>query len=102
MNSSEVQTMDSRTFQEKLRGHHIVVTDVNLSQIPCNRRGFLTLNGLKEIVDMEGMIITFLVQASTKPHSRPEQFRNTNDRKTYRQRVYRKFNQSKQEYSLYV
>lgn len=60
MNKREVQTMDHRTFQEKLRSHHIVVIDVDLSPISCDRRGLGSLNGLKEMVDMEGIIIKFI------------------------------------------
>lgn len=61
MNPETFRKMDPRTFQERLRGRHIVVTFLNLSIIPCDRGGLLTLNGLKEIVEMEGKIFTLLI-----------------------------------------
>lgn len=60
VNSETAQNMGSRSFQKELRGHHIIVTNVHLSQIPCDRHGLLSLNGSKEIVDMEGIIATFI------------------------------------------
>lgn len=44
-------------FQEKLRVGHIVVISVILPPISCDLRGLGTLNGLKEMVDMEGIIL---------------------------------------------
>ena len=54
-----VQKMAPHTFQEKLHSHHVIVTDHQLSQISCDHHGLLSLNGSKEIVDMEGIIINF-------------------------------------------
>lgn len=41
-------------FQIILRSSHIIVKDMGLSSISCNRAGLMTLNCLKEIVDIEG------------------------------------------------
>jgi hypothetical protein len=60
MKMDKVQAMDPCIFQEKLRGCHIIVTDNGLSPVPCDRSGLGTLNGLKEMVDMEGIIIKFI------------------------------------------
>lgn len=60
MRMDQVQKMGPCTFQEKLRCHHILVTDNGLPLVPCNRNGLSTLNGLKEMVDMEGIIIKII------------------------------------------
>jgi hypothetical protein len=54
--------MTSRQFQELLRANHIVITNAHLIEIPCNRRGLTMLNGLKEIVSMEGIVIYIYAQ----------------------------------------
>ena len=51
----QAQEMSPQNFQKILRTHHIILDGTVLVDIPCNRRGLLTLNGLKEIVNMEGM-----------------------------------------------
>jgi hypothetical protein len=45
------------TFQELLREHHIVIVNTNLSIILPDRRGLLSLNGIKEYANIEGIII---------------------------------------------
>jgi hypothetical protein len=59
LESDIVQTMVSRAFQEKLWSHHVIITDVHLFWIACDRHGLLSLHGLKEIVDIEGIILIF-------------------------------------------
>lgn len=54
-----VQQMSPQSFQKKLRSKHIFVTDNNLSFVPCDRRGLMTLNSLKEIVNIEGALHLF-------------------------------------------
>lgn len=49
------QQMSPHNFQQILRTHHIIFDGTVLVDIPCNRRGLLSLNSLKEIVNMEGM-----------------------------------------------
>ena len=58
MNLEMVEKMTICIFQEMLHSRHIIVTINNLSIIPCDCRGLLSLNDLKEIVDIEGTIIT--------------------------------------------
>jgi hypothetical protein len=47
-------------FQDLLNNRHIIISDLNLQKISCNRRGLLTLNSLKEIVNIEGTISLYL------------------------------------------
>lgn len=49
-----MQELTTESFQILLRSSHIIITDMGLSEIPCNRMGLMTLNSLKEIVDIEG------------------------------------------------
>lgn len=52
-----VQQMSPQSFQEKLRSRHIVIIDNNISHISCDRRGLISLNSLKEVVNIEGIFI---------------------------------------------
>ena len=46
--------MTTSNFQNILRSRHIIIDSLNLDYIPCNRGGLMTLNSLKEIVNLEG------------------------------------------------
>jgi hypothetical protein len=59
LESDIVHTMVSHAFQEKLRSRHVIITDVHFSRIACDCHGLLSLHGLKEIVDIEGIILIF-------------------------------------------
>lgn len=48
------QQMSPRSFQELLRSKHIIIADYNLPSIPCDRNGLMSLNSLKETVNIEG------------------------------------------------
>jgi hypothetical protein len=50
-----IQQMSPQSFQGELRSKHIVIPDINLPPIPCDRRGLMTLNSLKELVEIEGI-----------------------------------------------
>ena len=49
-----IQQMSPQSFQEGLHSKHIIIVDNNLPPISCNRYGLMTLNSLKEYVDIEG------------------------------------------------
>lgn len=61
--NERTQKLEPRIFQEFLRVRHIIIVDVDLPHIPCNRRGLLTLNGLKEIVKTEGIKVSLIYQS---------------------------------------
>ena len=52
-----VQQMSPQSFQKKLRSSHIIIADNNLPLVSCDRRGLMTLNSLKEIVNIEGALL---------------------------------------------
>ena len=47
--------MSPRSFQEVLRSKHIIIADYNLPRVSCDRHGLLSLNSLKEVVNIEGI-----------------------------------------------
>ena len=49
-----VQQMSPQSFQEELRSKHIIIADNNLARVSCDRRGLMSLNSLKEFVNIEG------------------------------------------------
>jgi hypothetical protein len=51
---SVIQEMTPCSFQKMLRSNHIVITDYNLPYISCDRNGLMSINSLKELVDIEG------------------------------------------------
>jgi hypothetical protein len=51
---SVAQEMSPRSFQKMLRSNHIIITDYNLPSISCDRKGLTSINGLKELVNIEG------------------------------------------------
>ena len=51
-----IQQKSPQSFQDELRSKHIVIADNNLAPISCNRHGLMTLNSLKESVDIEGTL----------------------------------------------
>ena len=53
------QQMSPRSFQEVLRSKHIIISDFNLPYISFDRRGLMSLNSLKEHVNIEGRIFYF-------------------------------------------
>ena len=55
INYQTVRQLSPRSFQEILRSKHIVIVDYNLSHVGCDRPGIMSLNSLKEIVNIEGM-----------------------------------------------
>ena len=52
-----VQQMSPQSFQKELRSKHIIIADINLPPISCDRPGLMTLNSLKEIVNIEGALL---------------------------------------------
>jgi hypothetical protein len=48
-----VLQMSPQSFQKKLRSKHIIIADYNLPRISCDRRGLMSLNSLKEFVNIE-------------------------------------------------
>ena len=48
------QEMSPNLFQKLLRSKHIIIPDYNLPEISCDRRGLMSLNSLKEHVNIEG------------------------------------------------
>jgi hypothetical protein len=52
-----IQQMSPQSFQEELRSKHIIIAENNLPSISCDRRGLMTLNSLKEIVNIEGALL---------------------------------------------
>lgn len=71
----KVGVLDPRIFQEFLRARHIIIVDIDLPLIPCNRRGLLTLNGLKEIVKMEGIKVALIYRQYIDWFIRPFDYR---------------------------
>ena len=51
-----IQQMSPQSFQE-LRFKHIIIAENNLPPISCDRRGLMTLNSLKEIVNIKGALL---------------------------------------------
>jgi hypothetical protein len=49
-----VQQMSPQLFQQELRSKHIIIADSKRPSIPCDRHGLMTLNSLKELVNIEG------------------------------------------------
>ena len=54
---AKVQQMTPQSFQEQLRSKHIIIADYNLPSISCDRRGLMTLNSLKALVNIEGIYL---------------------------------------------
>jgi hypothetical protein len=52
-----VRDMSPQSFQIELRSKHIVIPDYNLSPISCDRRGIMSLNSLKDVVDIESIYL---------------------------------------------
>lgn len=50
--------MSPQSFQEELRSKHIVIADYILPHISCDRRGLTSLNSLKEVVNIEGILLS--------------------------------------------
>jgi len=53
----QAQQMSIYSFQTLLRSKHVIIPDCDLPIIPCDRRGLTSLNGLKELVNIEGDLI---------------------------------------------
>lgn len=51
-----MEEMTTNTFQKLLLSYYIIIDNMGLTNIPCNRRGLMDLNSLKEIVNMEGKL----------------------------------------------
>jgi hypothetical protein len=47
------------SFQVVLWDRHIIIPDFNSPNISCDRQGVTSLNGLKELVQVEGKLIFF-------------------------------------------
>ena len=54
MDCNTIREMSPRSFQQQLRSQHIIIADCNLPHISCDRHGLTSLNGLKEVVNVEG------------------------------------------------
>jgi hypothetical protein len=48
-----MEQMSPNSFQNVLRSRHIIIENTGLANVPCNRRGLMSLNGLKEVVKKE-------------------------------------------------
>jgi ribosomal protein S26 len=55
INYEAIQVMVPRSFQQELRSKHIIIADFNLPRISCDRQGLMSLNSLKEVVNIEGI-----------------------------------------------
>ena len=54
INYEMVRQMSPQTFQKGLRTKHIIIPGYNLPRVSCDRGGLMSLNSLKEYVDIEG------------------------------------------------
>ena len=59
LNKVEMDCATPSSFQVILQDKHIIIPDFNPPKIPCDYQGVTSLNGLKELVQVEGKLIFF-------------------------------------------
>jgi len=57
LNRAKIDQATPSSFQAVLRDKHIIIPDFNLPKIACDRQGITSLNGLREVVEVEGKLI---------------------------------------------
>jgi hypothetical protein len=55
-----VQQLSPQAFLNELRFKHIIIADYNLPHISFDRQGFMSLNSLKEFVNIESTSLFLL------------------------------------------
>ena len=59
LNNAKISQATPSLFQAILRDKHVIIPDFNLPKIACDHQGITSLNGLKEVVEVEGKLHFF-------------------------------------------